>query len=115
MKRGRHSKNTVYRFSLAHGRDDYVFGAGTLEEGAKLVRKIDLEFERKFDTEPDSFFTLPFPFHKVPIYAMEGADITAWNEEEGELLFFGFYYDKETEEYIPMDEDEKDYTAKYWC
>jgi len=45
---------------------------------------------------------------------MEGADITAWNEEEGELLFFGFYYDKETEEYIPMDEDEKDYTEKYW-
>ena len=114
MKRGRHSKNTVYRFSLAHGRDDYVFGKGTLEEGAKLVRKMDLEFERKFDTEPDSFFTLSFPFHKVPIQAMEGADITAWNEEQEELLFFGFYYDKEAEEYIPMDEDEKDYTAKYW-
>jgi uncharacterized beta-barrel protein YwiB (DUF1934 family) len=44
---------------------------------------------------------------------MEGADICAWNEEEQELLFFGFYYDEETESYIPFEEGEE-YTDNYW-
>ena len=106
-------KTMVYRFSLDSGAGIHVFGKGTLKEGTKLVKKLDDEFARRFDKESEGFFTLPFPFHKVPLKVMEGADICAWNEEEQELLFFGFYYDEETESYIPFEEGEE-YTDNYW-
>ena len=113
MRRGRPRKNAIYRFSLDYGGQIYVFGKGTLKEGAKLVRKLDSEFAIRFEKDPEGFFTLDFPFHKVPIKVLEGADICAYNSEDDEILYFGFYYDSDTETYIPF-EDGEEYTEKYW-
>ena len=43
----------------------------------------------------------------------DGAEISATRGEE--ILYFGFWYDNEMEEYVPMDEDETNYTEEYWA
>ena len=102
MRRGRPRKNAIYRFSLDHGGQIYVFGKGTLKEGAKLVRKLDSEFAIRFEKDPDGLFTLDFPFHKVPIKTLEGADICAYNNEDDEICYdtltYTIKYDNEEEE-----------------
>ena len=44
---------------------------------------------------------------------VDGADIRATRGEE--ILYFGFYYDDKLEQYVPMDEDIKNYTEEYWA
>ena len=99
----------IYEFTLDHGHEIIPFGKGTLKKGAELVKQIDDELL----LNNEMYFNFPAPYNKVPVSKTEGADICATRGDE--ILYFGFYYDNELEQYVPMDEDITNYTEEYWA
>jgi len=78
----------VYEFKVYTQKNIFVFGKGTLKEGADLITKMDKELETRYQDwyKPDKdgkirqdepYFTLPKPYDKVPMGMFEGGDITA--------------------------------------
>ena len=117
------TRTKVYEFTLDYGDEIIPFGKGTLKKGAELVRQIDDELYTRYNewykptkdgkiVDDEVYFKFPFPYNKVSMSKVEGADIRATRGEE--VLYFGFYYDNKLEKYVPMDEDIKNYTEEYW-
>ena len=114
----------IYEFTLEYGHEIIPFGKGTLKKGAELVKQIDDECCTRYNewykptedgriVDDEMYFNFPAPYNKVPVSKTEGADICATRGDE--ILYFGFYYDNELEQYVPMDEDITNYTEEYWA
>jgi hypothetical protein len=118
------TNNKIYEFTLDHGHEITPFGKGTLKKGTELVKQIDDELYTRYNewykptkdgriVDNEVYFNFPFPYNKVSMAKADGAEISATRGEE--ILYFGFWYDNEMEEYVPMDEDETNYTEEYWA
>ena len=118
------TRTKIYEFTLDYGSEIIPFGKGTLKKGAELVKQIDDELYTRYNewykptkdgriVDDEVYFNFPFPYNKVPMSKADGADICATRGEE--ILYFGFYYDDKLEQYVPMDEDIKNYTEEYWA
>tara|TARA_R110002020_G_scaffold153778_2_gene333233 strand:+ start:1189 stop:1482 length:294 start_codon:yes stop_codon:yes gene_type:complete len=80
------------------GEEEYLLGRGTLEEGQKLLEKLDVQFGKWFWDSLDGkqFFDLPKPYNKVPIKHWEGGDLFAnahdeeyiWDVDEDYWVFW---------------------------
>ena len=63
------------------GEGEYLLGRGSLEEGQKLLEKLDVQFLDWFNNDK-TYFDLPKPYNKVPISIYTGSDILAHAHDE---------------------------------
>ena len=88
------TRTKIYEFKVYTQKNIFVFGKGTLKEGADLITKMDKELETRYlewykpdkirntvldllRDQDEPYFTLPKPYDKVPMGMFEGGDITA--------------------------------------
>ena len=82
------------------GEEEYLLGRGTLEEGRKLLEKLDVQFvkwfcdalEGKYDDK--RLFDLPKPYNKTPVRHWEGGDLFANAHDEE------YVYDNDEDDWV---------------
>tara|TARA_R110000744_G_scaffold128459_3_gene235549 strand:+ start:1061 stop:1342 length:282 start_codon:yes stop_codon:yes gene_type:complete len=63
------------------GEEEYLLGRGSLEEGNKILGKLEAQFLAWLSND-ETYFDLPKPYNKVPISIYTGSDILAHAHDE---------------------------------